>query len=535
MNQYPDIWGGGQLLAFSGLDGQTDFRNGLCLRTSFKGYIFELKKDGYVPRDPEIAYVGAEPEKIELTGDFFRFYANGKISSGVLVDAHHILLQGEFSCTIPEQYFDVLREEDKILIANSGYLKADFLQRDIDSEIKARSVFLHSITLPEGLSGSARKTAIKALSQLKTMIYAPEYRIPHYWTTPDRWPHKQMWLWDSVFHAIGMRHYDTAKARDFISAMFDLQREDGFIPLCGNPYSLHWLTQPPILGLGMKLVNEIEAAPEWIAGLAPKLGNFIKWILTHRDSDGAGLVEWAVEGDQSCRSGESGMDNSPRFDKAWHLDAPDFNAYLAMECEHLAEFLPSERAEWLELHQRLCRLVNERLWSDKIGMYCDYDVEQNCRTEVMASSGFMPLICGAANKQQAASMAAHLTNPETFGTPLRIPSIPKCETAFYSKDMWRGPVWAPVNYLVVLGLRRYGYHELAADIMRDFMNEQAKWYCICGSLFEYYDDRKEVNPREMERKGRSPSGEYHPFHQVFHDLGWGATLYLETINHPEWV
>jgi len=285
----------------------------------------------------------------------------------------------------------------------------------------------------------------------------------------------------------------------------------------------------------MKLVNEIEAAPEWIAGLAPKLGNFIKWILTHRDSDGAGLVEWAVEGDQSCRSGESGMDNSPRFDKAWHLDAPDFNAYLAMECEHLAEFLPSERAEWLELHQRLCRLVNERLWSDKIGMYCDYDVEQNCRTEVMASSGFMPLICGAANKQQAASMAAHLTNPETFGTPLRIPSIPKCETAFYSKDMWRGPVWAPVNYLVVLGLRRYGYHELAADIMRDFMNEQAKWYCICGSLFEYYDDRKEVNPREMERKGRSPSGEYHPFHQVFHDLGWGATIYLETINHPEWI
>ena len=273
------------------------------------------------------------------------------------------------------------------------------------------------------------------------MIYAPEYRIPHYWTTPDRCTSQADVVVGFRFHAIGMRHYDTAKARDFISAMFDLQREDGFIPLCGNPYSLHWLTQPPILGLGMKLVNEIEAAPEWIAGLAPKLGNFIKWILAHRDSDGAGLVEWAIEGDQNCRSGESGMDNSPRFDKAWHLDAPDFNAYLAMECEHLAEFLPAERAEWFELHQRLCRLINERLWSDKIGMYCDYDVEQNCRTEVMASSGFMPLICGAANKQQAASMAAHLTNPETFGTPLRIPSIPKCETAFIVKTCGE-PVWA---------------------------------------------------------------------------------------------
>jgi hypothetical protein len=534
MSKYPTIWGGGQLLTFSGLDGKTDFREGMCLRTSFRGYIFEIKKDGYVPRDPEICYIGGEPENVELTGDFFRLYSQGKISSGVLVDTHHILLEGEFSLSVPEQYFDIINHGNKTLLAVAGHLKKELFELNVDEQIAERSKFLNSVTLPDGISESARRTAIKALSQFKGLIYAPEYRITHYWTTPDRWPHKQMWLWDSVFHAIGMRHYNPALARDFISAMFDLQREDGFIPICGNPYSLHWLTQPPVLGLGMRLVNEIEDAPEWIAELAPKLARYIKWIMNNRDTDKAGLVEWTIEADENCRSGESGMDNSPRFDEAILLDAADFNAYLAMECEHLAAFLPQEREYWFNEHKRLCKLINERLWNEELGIYCDYDVETNRNTGVMASSGFLPMICGAPSQAQVARLAAHLTNTETFGTSLRVPSIPKCNTKAYSKDMWRGPSWAPVNYLIALGLRRYGYDDLAADIMRDFMHEQEKWYCICGSLFEYYDDRKEVNPRDMERKGLSPNGEYHPFHQVFHDLGWGATLYLEMLNHPEW-
>ena len=46
MNRYPTVWGGGQLLAFSGIDGVTDYENGLRLRTAFDGYVFELKQDG---------------------------------------------------------------------------------------------------------------------------------------------------------------------------------------------------------------------------------------------------------------------------------------------------------------------------------------------------------------------------------------------------------------------------------------------------------------------------------------------------------
>ena len=67
MKKYPTIWGGGQLLAFSGMDGTTDYKNGLCLRTVFHGYAFELKTNSDERKAPMIRYTGPEPESIELT------------------------------------------------------------------------------------------------------------------------------------------------------------------------------------------------------------------------------------------------------------------------------------------------------------------------------------------------------------------------------------------------------------------------------------------------------------------------------------
>lgn len=533
MKKYPTIWGGGQLLAFSGMDGTTDYENGLCLRTAMNGYSFELKEGNHKEEVPMIRYTGKTPETVELTGDFFRFHVNGKVSSGVLLDAFHILVEGSFEVT-PGDRFEVAEDGEKFLVAPSGQLRKELLNTDVAGEIRKRAKFLDSAPLPEGAPEAVRRATLKALSQLKTQIYSPEGQIRHSWSTPDRWPHKRMWLWDSAFHAIGMRHYNPALARDMISAMFDIQREDGLIPLCGDPFKIHPLTQPPVLALAMKLIHETESAPEWIAELAPKLDRYLEWIMANRDSDGAGLVEWAIEASKNCRSGESGMDNSPRFDCALQLDAPDFNAFLAFECEQLAEFLPEKRDYWLAHHKRLCKLMNERLWSEASGLYVDYDVLNHRRTDILSSAGFLPLLCGAASPEQAARMAHHLTDPETFGTPLRVPSIARNNTAAYRKDMWRGPVWVNINYLIALGLERYGYRDLARNIVQETLREEEKWLLECGTFFEFYDDRKEVHPRQLERKGVSPDGKYHPFHQVFHDYGWSATLYLEMINRNEW-
>ena len=534
MNTFPEIWDYGQLLAFSGLEGQTDFWQGLCLRTARNRYAFELKI-----HDPEqkaeICYTGPAPERVELTGDFFRFFADGKISSGVIADAWNIILDGDFKLVSTEEFYETVTENGRYLLAVKGHLNKDFLKESTGSLIEKRSLFLKSFPVLENVPESAQKTERKALSQIKSQIYAPEGMISHYWSTPDRWPHRHMWLWDSAFHAIGMRNYDPALARELISAVFDIQQPDGFIPLSGCPFSFNKTrTQPPVLGLAMKLVNEISPAPEWIAELAPKLEKYLEWLMANRDTDGNGLLEWAVEVHANCRSGESGMDNSPRFDGAIQLDAPDFNAYFASECEILAEFLPERKAYWLAHHHRICKLMNERLWSPEQNLYVDYDAAGNCRTDILASSGFLPLLCGAPSQEQAEKMAAHLTDPETFGTPLRIPSIAANNTQAYKKDMWRGPVWTNINYMIALGLERYGFHDLAKDIIQETLREQEKWYLAHGTFFEFYDDRKENSPRELERKGKMPEGEFHPLMMPFHDYGWSGTLYLEMINRQEW-
>ena len=534
MNELPQIWDYGQLLAFSGMDGTTSFEDGLCMRTARGAVAFELKN-----ADPAsqamIHYSGSQPDKIELTGDFFGFYAGKRISRGVFCDAWNLLLEGDFRFSSLEPYYELLEKDGKFLLSVKGKLHPGFLDEPFEKQVDARLRFLRSVPEREGISENARKTICKALSQLKTQIYSPAGMIKHYWSTPDRWPHKQMWLWDSAFHAIGMRHYDPALARDLISSVFDLQQENGFIPLCGCPSSFYpTRTQPPVLGLAIKLVNESEPSPEWIAELAPKLEKFVEWLLQNRDTDGCGLLEWAVEVHANCRSGESGMDNSPRFDGAIQLDAPDFNAYVASECEILAGFLPERKDYWMAHHDRICRLMNERLWSPERHLYVDYDVAGKCRTDILASSGFLPLLCGAPSMVQAEKMAAHLTDPETFGTPLRVPSIAADSKVAYKKDMWRGPVWTNVNFLIALGLERYGFLELARSIVQDTLREQEKWYMECGTFFEFYDDRKEVEPRMLERKGKMPEGKFDPAKQPFHDYGWSATLYLEMINRPEW-
>ena len=532
MSIYPDLWGGGQLLAFSGIDGQTDFKNGLVLRTAMHGYAFEFKNSLSDSPDAKIIYTGPAPERIELTGDFFRFYAGNQVSTGIIADASNILLEGEFKLELTPEY-ESARTETRMVAALKNFLCKEWLSADLEQLLDARTLFLRNVPIPPEVSENSKRTARKAWSQLKTQIYAPEGQIRSRWSTPDRWPHKNMWLWDSVFHALGMRHYDPKLAREMISAMFDLQRADGLIPHSGNPVSFHNSTQPPVLSLAIKMIDAVDPDPEWIAELAPKLERYIEWIMANRDSDGNGLVEWEIEANENCRSGESGMDNSPRFDGAIQLDAPDFNAFLAYECESLAQFLPEKRDYWTAHYDRLCKAIRERLWSEECGMFVDYDVKGNCRTDIMSSAGFLPLYCGAATPQQAAKLAQHLTNPETFGTPLRVPSIAKSNTAAYRKDMWRGPVWININYLIALGLERYGYHELASSIIQDTLRELEKWYLECGTFFEFYDDRKELEPRALERKGKMPEV-YNPYHQAFHDYGWSATLYLEMLFHAEW-
>jgi glycogen debranching enzyme len=556
-----DVWGGGQLMAFSGLDGPTDFDLGLTARTSFAATGLDIK----LPGECRLIFSEQPPQAVTLAGDFFELRVDGQQVRGAFLDSYHLLIEGpcvvwgdaknpplpplikggKNSSTLTpldkggqggilsSAHLTILQQDTRTLVGTSAHFNPSWLSTDLDAALSARRAWLAEQPIPASLDPAARRTLVKALSQMKTQVHTPQGQIHQRWTTPDRWPHRKMWLWDSVFHAIGWRHLDPALAREMISSVLDTQRADGFIAHMADPRTTSEITQPPVLALGVKLVNEVEPNLEWVRGVYPRLVAYLAWDRANRDSDGAGLLEWWIEGDVNCRSGESGMDNSPRFDSATRLDAVDFNSFLALEYETLAHLagllgLEDDAARWQSIHVELCYLINTRLWNEDAGFYLDYDVERQSVSPVLSSAGFLPLICCAASPVQAQRLAEHLSDPQTFATPLPVASIAVKDAAHYRKDMWRGPVWVNVNWLIAAGFERYGLREAAAELRLKTTHEIEKFYLQFGSLFEFYDDRQEVSPPHLLRKGRC-APEISPYHQVFFDYGWTASLYVDWV------
>lgn len=520
-----DAWMGGQLLAFSGLDGVTDYGHGLVARTAFGSPGLDVK----LPGSGRIRFAEACGGCV-VAGDWFCI---GTSVRGAFLDTHHLLIEGDCDIVDAAPELGVARKADRTLVAWAPVLDAGGLDADLDAVLRDRRQWLAERIVPMGLGGAARRTLAKCLSQMKTQVYTPEGSIRHRWTTPDRWPHRMMWLWDSAFHAIGWRHVDASVARDALRAVLDMQAEDGFIAHMMSPASRSGITQPPVLALAAKLVDDVAPSREWIEEVYPRLGQYVRWDMRHRDRDGAGLVEWAIEGNPHCRSGESGMDNSPRFDAATAMDAVDFNAFLAHECETLADMATElgksdEATTWRSEHARLCMLIRDRLWSDERKFFVDFDVEANRASPVLASSGFLPLLCGAATCEQAMHLVAALSDPALFGTDFPVPSIAAKDCEHYAKDMWRGPVWINLNWLIARGLERYGYGDEARALQVRTMREIETQCERYGTLFEFFDDRGECDPPKLLRKGKC-APDVSPYHQVFHDYGWTATLYVDWI------
>ena len=522
-------WHGGQLLAFSALDGATDYDQALTARTVFNVPGIDIK----LPGSCTIRFPSVTATDNVVTGDCFWIRDQNTQVKGVFLDTYHLLIEGPCEVINCEPAVTSISKSNRTLIGSTSHFDTAKLNANIEAAMSDRCHWLQTRQLPSGISSLTRHTLLKALSIMKTQVYSPEGRIKHRWTTPDRWPHRRMWLWDSVFHAIGWRHIDPEIARDAISAVFDMQQPNGFIGHSMDPSGASNITQPPVLALGAKLVCEAAPNPNWISELYPKLCAYIDWDLKNRDSDGSGLLEWHIEGNPRCRCGESGMDNSPRFDEATLMDAVDFNSYLALECEILAEFanmlsLHEDAEKWRTKHSQICSLISSRLWSDELEFFADYDLQKHAQSPILAISGFLPLICGAASDAQAQCLARHLRDPQMFGTVFPVPSIAAKDTEHYEKEMWRGPVWVNLNWLIADGFNRNGLNETASFIRERTMQEIERCCENYGTLFEFYDDRGEIDPPKLLRKGKCSSHDS-PFHQVFHDYGWTASLYADMV------
>lgn len=522
-------WYHGQLMAFSGIDGQTRYRDELVARTVLAPAGIEI----VMPAKCRIRFNAKPSADIHAASDWFSFATQGGQIQGAFLNCTHILIEGD--CQVEEcpEQISFVQKNGRLLLGVKTHFEPQLIDSDLTQAMAQRQHWINNLALGSGRSIGTQRALHHACSVMKSQVYSAEGKIPCRWTTPDRWPHYDMWLWDSAFHAIGLRHLDPQLAMDAISAMFCAQRADGFLPHRAHTGgAASQITQPPILAFATRLVYEKSNNPDWLRTLYPQLCTYVQWDLNNRDSDGGGLAEWVIDDDPLCRSGESGMDNSPRFDSAVRLDVVDFNAFLALECEALAHLatllgLSVEQERWSKRHKILCRLINKYLWSDADGFYFDYNPTTGSRTPVLSSAGLLPLICGAPTTKQAEQLLAALSDPNRFATAFPIPSIAVSDTRNYAKDMWRGPVWININWLVAYGLERYGFASEAHSLRKTTTTAMEAMYERYGVFFEYYDDRAEVPPPALLRKEICDPA--NPYRQVIHDFGWSATLYADMV------
>jgi neutral trehalase len=261
------------------------------------------------------------------------------------------------------------------------------------------------------------------------------------------------------------------------------------------------------------------------------LDGYLTWDKNNRDKNGNKLLEWYTEPEYTeCKSGESGQDNSPRFEFDEETDAMDFTAFQIHDAEYLAKIYQElgneEKARaWLNDAEEMKKQMNALLWDEDDGVYYDR-LEGGEFTKVLTPSSFVPLMAGVPSKEQAEKMVKTLTNPDLLWTKLPLATVAKTHS-MYGTDMWRGGVWLNLNYFIIKGLYKYGYNEIAEELKTKTLEAVHKWYKKTGVIYEFYDSKDEIYPYQCERKGKptTPPDWRKHVHSIS-DFNWSSCFTL---------
>lgn len=524
----PDVWGEGALFAFSGMDGPTDTRSGFVL--AFGARPFDLLI--HTPRQRLLAIRLPEPVKVlAATGDALVVLTPGGNLTLAFTSWHTLCGWLPEGGTVDLFAFDEVPVEDwgegristgegadvlalgrrgeRFSLAFGSTLEEACARAETELEVGMEVILARRLERYRQpiLNDPGRDRLIKkCLSVMRVNTLSAEGAICQPWSTPDRVPHRHMWLWDSVFHSLAMNRVDPRLAWHFLKAVLDAQRADGMIPHMITASGMtSTITQPPLLAWGVWENYTTLRDRETLRQALEPLERYLEWDLAHRDQDSSGLLEWFIEGDVNCRSGESGMDNSPRFDGAILMDAVDFSTFAAQDMSYLSriarELGEEQRAAvWQARAEGLAEKIFTELWDPVDGFYYDRAPDGEF-VRVRAVSGFLPLLLPGIPVDHVTRLVGALRAPDLFDPPVPIPSLATSHPA-YSTDMWRGATWVNFNFLICLGLSRQGQEAEAARLAKKTVQIVDRYYREYGVLFEFFDSSDRRPPPECDRKGK---------------------------------
>ena len=373
---------------------------------------------------------------------------------------------------------------------------------------------------------------------------------------------REIYYWDTYFTMLGLEADDQQPLVESMLENFEaLVAQHGHIPNGARTYYLS-RSQPPFFALmvGLSKRSDAEARQRQLDAMR---GEYAFWMNgaecvdasgackhvvrmpdgallnrywdardTPRDESWAEDVVTAREGPnrlaaevyRELRSGaESGWDFSSRwFDDPQNLATihtteivpVDLNSLLwtlertiAAHCRALAD-----QACVHDFDRRATarhRAMDRYLWSASDRRFGDWDRRTGRMTSSVSAASLYPLFTGWASRSQAHDMArlteARLTAPGGLRT-----------TTLTTGQQWDAPNgWAPLQWIAISGLRRYGHQDQAEDLAARWLGTVDRVYRETGKMLEKYD---------VEQQRPGGGGEY-PLQDGF---GWtnGVTRVL---------
>jgi glycogen debranching enzyme len=342
-----------------------------------------------------------------------------------------------------------------------------------------------------------RRTYLYAWWIMANNLISPQGKVAYEAMTPSKISYVGLWLWDSAMHSLAYRHVDADLARNQIRAMLSQQFPNGMLPDAvydeGVVYTIDHpfigeVTKPPILAWAALKLHETDPDISFLQEIYVPLVRLYAWWFTMNDDDGDGLAQYN-------HPYSSGLDDSPLWDYGMPVESPDLNTYLCVQMGSLAVIaellgMDAEGAMWRRRAASIVRRMIEDFWDEEAGLFWALHDEQPIR--VVTPFNLYPLWTGQLPYGIRNRLLAHLTNPEEFWGEYIIPTVARNDPHYNPQVMWRGPVWANINYFFIEALFQIRENDLADELMEKTLNLIMRY----ANIYEYYNSETgEVPPK----------------------------------------
>jgi len=464
---------------------------------------------------------------------------------------------------VPKKRIRSIKEEYRILKADPNFDLREFVSRhfyDLSDTIHKKSPFIVS---PNDTPEEHITRLWEYLERRNRVDRGSLIALPHKYIVPGGRFNEQFY-WDSYFVMVGLAAQDRwSDVEGILKNAAYMIRKYGYVPTANRTYFLS-RSQPPFFVMMVKLLathkgkkalrdylphllqeyrfwmkgrNKLEEtehnAYRRVAQMSDKslLNRYYDNKVTARPESLREDNETASASGKRVRdrlflhlraAAESGWDFSSR----WLSDPNDLKTIhtvdiIPVDLNSLMYIMEETIADAHNafLHPMIVRrfrkaaakrkdAIHEYLWDETQQFYMDYNFHHQENTKVLSLAGVFPLYAGIAGEAEAAGVADMIE--KEFLKPGGVVT-----TLIENGQQWDSPNgWAPLQWITIEGLRRYGYDDLADTISRRWLDLNDLVFSETHRMVEKYN--------VMGGSGLGGGGEY-----VLQDgFGWTNGVYI---------